>query len=137
MSESGDPIEAPRDREKALSAGYLRLLGASQVEAAKATGVDPRTLGRWESCSWWPEVQNECAARWLDGLTAKARAGLEAAVQKDGYLSLKVLERLEPALAPPRMRATVGTFDFKDLSDEELSRIAAGEDPAFVLGTGR
>ena len=34
MSESRDPIAAPPDREIALSAAYLRLLGSTQAEAA-------------------------------------------------------------------------------------------------------
>ncbi len=51
-SESSDPIGAPRDREKYLSAAYLSLLGHTQAEAAMAAGVDARTLGSWESCSW-------------------------------------------------------------------------------------
>ena len=65
MSERNDPIAHPRDPEKATSAAYLRHLGATQVEAASATGIDPRTLGRWEACAWWPDVQREAAERWM------------------------------------------------------------------------
>ena len=65
MSESSDLISAPRDRETALSVAFLRTLGSTQVEAAKATGVDPRTVGRWETCSWWPGVVEEAGSRWL------------------------------------------------------------------------
>jgi len=137
MSESGDPVTAPRDREKALSAALLRHLGATQVEAANATGVDPRTLGRWEACSWWPAVAREAADRWLAGLAAKARKGLEGAVETDGRLALSVLERLEPALAPAKVRATIETVNYSELTNEQLARIAAGENPAHVLGSGR
>jgi len=101
MLEANDPIRAPRNREVAVSVAYLRLQGATQAEAAGATNVDPRTVGRWESCSWWPELRREASARWLEGLEANARRGLESAVLDNGALALRVLERLEPALAPP------------------------------------
>ena len=91
MSENTDPVGCPRDRDKALSVAYLRTLGASQEEAAKATGVDARTVGRWESCSWWPEVLTEAAERWLAGAIGKARkALLDALDEPDGLLALKV-----------------------------------------------
>lgn len=101
MSEANDPVRAPRNREVAVSVAYLRLQGATQAEAARATDMDPRTVVRWESCSWWPELQREASARWLEGLAVAARRGLEAAVSENGALALRVLERLEPALAPP------------------------------------
>ncbi|MEX2530699.1 MAG: hypothetical protein WD960_07995 [Gemmatimonadota bacterium] len=131
---SADPVEAPRDREKAVAAAFLRILGASQADAAGAAGVGERTLRGWEGCSWWPDVLADASRRWLDGLAAKARKGLEDAVQVDGRLALSVLERMEPALAPPKLRAQIETLDMKELSDEQLARIAAGEDPAHVLG---
>ena len=134
LPDSGDPVQAPRDPDKAVSAALLRLLGASQADAAGAAGVGERTLRQWETCSWWPEILAEASRRWLDGLAAKARKGLEGAVQVDGRLALNVLERLEPALAPPKVRAAIEHFNMEDLSDAQLSRIAAGEDPARVIG---
>ena len=133
-SQRDDPIKAPRNREAAMSVAYLRLLGASLSEAAKATNVSARTVGRWESCSWWPDVQREAAERWLEGLTARARRGLEGAVLEDGRLALQVLERIEPALAPPRRRAAVHyDIDLNLLADDELDRVAAGEDLVPIL----
>lgn len=102
-----DVTIAPRDRDQALSCAYLRHLGASQEEASKATGISARTLSRWESCSWWRDVQREAADRWLAGLAARARRGLERAVEEDGRLALSVLERLDVALAPPKPRDAV------------------------------
>jgi hypothetical protein len=136
MSESGDPIRGPRDREKALSCALLRHLGATQVEAANANGLDPRTVGRWESCTWWADVQREAADRWLAGLAAKARRGLDRAVGEDGHLALRVLERLEPALAPAKVRVGID-FDPEKLTDGELARIATGEPPEHVLRSTR
>ena len=133
-SESDDPVRAPRHRDLALGVAHLRQLGYSQSEAAKATGVTTRTVGRWEECSWWPDVQREAAERWLEGLTAKARRGLEGAVLEDGRLALQVLERIEPALAPPHRRAAARyDIDFNLLSDDELDRVAAGEDLVRIL----
>jgi len=127
MSDHMDLIGAPRDRDQALSCAFLRLLGSTQAEAAKAANVDPRTLGRWEGCSWWRDVMQEASQRWLAGLAAKARLGLTAAVEKDGYLALRVLERLEPALAPGRRPwADIDADDLSGLSDEELERIVNG-----------
>ena len=142
MSEHSDPIGAPRDREKALSAAYLRLLGSTQAEAAMTTGVDPRTLGRWESCSWWPEVQREAADRWLAGAIGKARRALLRALDKpDGALALKILERVVPELAPAQQRIELGVdirkLNFEAMTDEQLARIAAGEHPYAVLAATR
>ncbi len=137
MSERKDPMRSPKNRDKCLSVALLRLVGASQVEAANAAGVDPRTVGRWERCSWWSGVQAEASSRWLAGLTAKARAGLEKAVADDGRLALSVLERLVPDLAPPSARLTVGTLDYSEMTNDELSQIAQGMDPALVLAGRR
>ncbi len=138
MPESADPIGAPRDREVALSCAYIRLLGSSQLEAAKTAGVDPRTLGRWESCSWWPDVQREAADRWLAGAIGKARKALLAALdQPDGPLALKVLERVVPELAPARhaveLKGSLANIDIDTLPHDLLARIAAGEHPLQVL----
>lgn len=100
MSQSNDVVAEPRDREKALSVAYLRYLGATQTEAAEAAGVDRSTVQRWESCSWWAEIQVEAQSRWLAGLAGKARVGLERGVLTDPAISLRVLERLMPELAP-------------------------------------
>ncbi len=133
-SESDDPVRAPRHRDLALGVAHLRQLGCSQSEAAKATGVTTRTVGRWEECSWWPDVQREAAERWLEGLTARARRGLDGAVVEDGRLALRVLERLDPALAPLRMRVAVGyDIDVRQLTDDELDRVAEGEDLVRIL----
>ena len=52
----------------------------------------------------------------------------------DGRLALAVLERLEPALAPPRQRVGLSAdLNVNRLTDEQLERIAAGEHPAHVL----
>ena len=101
-SHSDDPVKGPRDREKAISVAYLRLTGATQEEAGNVNGLRRETVGQWESCSWWPEIVAEASRRWLSGIEAKARKGLDRGLDRDedGNLSLKVLERRVPGLAP-------------------------------------
>ena len=131
MSQAVDVTATPRERETAISAAYLRLTGTTQQDAASAVGIDRRTLGRWESCSWWRDIQREASDRWLAGLAARARRGLEAAVERDGSLALRVLERLDPALAPQPTRLRVGPdTDYEKLTDYELEHIARGHGSA-------
>ena len=141
MSEITDPIGVPRDREKAMSVAYLRTLGSTQEEAAKAAGVDPRTVGRWEACSWWPDVLREAAERWLAGAIGKARkALLDALDEPDGLLALKVLERVVPELAPAsqrmELRGALAGLDLNQLPDDLVARIAQGENIEAVLASG-
>ena len=141
MSEHGDPIGAPRDRERALSAGYLRLLGHTQAEAANAAGVDARTLGRWESCSWWRGIQSEAADRWLAGAVGMARRALLRALEApDGRLALQVLERIVPELRPLERvgySGGIAKLNFDAMTDEQLARIRSGEHPYAVLSQTR
>ena len=64
-AESTDRIRRPYDRDKALSAAYLRLIGATQEQAAKGAGCSERSLHGWEKCSWWAEIVAEARQRWL------------------------------------------------------------------------
>ena len=98
MKQPAEKTKAPQDRDKALSVAYLRLTGDTQEQAAKATGVSRMTVQRWESTDWWPEIVAEASRRWLSGLEAKARKVLHDGL--DPALSLKVLERRMPELAP-------------------------------------
>lgn len=130
--------QRPRSWDAAVSAAYLRLLGHSQAAAADAAGVGERTLRGWERAQWWPRAIAEAEARWLDGLTAAARCTLLRAVRDgDAERALRILERVMPELAPPRMRVDLSTLDYGAMSDDALVRIAAGEFPARVLADER
>ena len=107
MQHNGDVVCKPHNRDKALSVAYLRLLGASQEEAATAAGLHHSTAQRWESCSWWPEIVAEASKRWLSGLVSKARRVLEDGL--DPSLALKVLERTLPELAPATQNMNLNT----------------------------
>ena len=98
--------EAAR-HEKMVSVAYLRLLGATQEEAATAAGVGERTVWRWENeRADWPDVVQDARDRWLSGLAGIARDTLLKAIRdkSNGKLALDVIERLDPALLPARMR---------------------------------
>jgi hypothetical protein len=121
MADENDPVQSPSDLDKALSAAYLRYLGMSQKEAASRVGIGERTLRRWEDCSWWAEVKAEAAERWLGGLMEDARAGLKDGVRGDGHLALKVLERLDDRLAPPKLRTELTGRDGGPIQHEDVT----------------
>ena len=113
---SGKPAEVARTEadaarhEKMVSVAYLRLLGSTQEEAATAAGVGERSVWRWENeRADWPAVVEEARTRWLSGLAGVARETLLKAVRdaNNGKLALDVIERLDPALLPARMRHEV------------------------------
>lgn len=104
VAKSRDTIQKPHDIEKATSAAYLRLMGATQEQAGKAVGVARQTVVKWEASDFWPSAVETAKSRWLAGLAAKARASVETAIPDDARLAFSVLERLEPALNP---KATV------------------------------
>lgn len=105
MADSTDRVNRPADWDKAVSAAYLRLLGASLRAAASGAGVGERTMERWVHCDWWPKAMEEAADRWMNDLTAAARKTLLKAVQ-DGRSdqALTILERIDPRLMPPKQR---------------------------------
>ena len=49
-------VRTPRDWDKAVSVGYLRLRNESQPDAAKAANIGERTVRRWEKCDWWAQA---------------------------------------------------------------------------------
>ena len=142
MSQSADPVVGPRNHETAMSVAYLRTLGSTQEEAAKAAGVDRRTVQRWERSSWWPDIQRVAEDRWLAGTVGKARSALlQALEQPDGPLALRILERVVPALAPPSQRVelsgALAKLDFGRMTDEQLAAISEGQHPYAVLAPKR
>lgn len=89
----------PQDWDKAVSVAYFRALNATQKVAARAAGCGLRTVQLWEASDWWPQAQQEAIQRWRTNLSAESRRSLLRAVQKDGDLALKALERLDPAMS--------------------------------------
>lgn len=125
---SARTIEKPQDWDNVLSASYLRLLGATQEQAAKAVGCDRRTIQIWEASAFWPQATQEATTRWLDGLRGRAMDGLHASVKRDGRLALSVLERMMSELAPPKqqvhLEVDLNVKDLRERISDRLRRIA-------------
>jgi hypothetical protein len=97
--------------DKLVSAAYLRMLGATQKEAATAVGRTDRAIRGWESdTETWAAARAEARDRWLTDLTDRARGTLLASLKNEanGDLALKVLERVDDALLPPKQKLEHG-----------------------------
>ncbi len=105
MKVAGDPKQ-PAHWEKVVLASYWRLLGSSQKAAGAAIGRSERTIRNWEADTvLWTRATEEARTRWLGEVTALARRQLLAGLMSaDADLALKVIERLDPALAPASLR---------------------------------
>ena len=92
----------PPQWDKRLSAAYLRILGASQADTAKAEGVCERTIWGWEHDPTWPKAEAEAATRWLNDTTAASRKTILESIRQGDVTSARwVLERTVPELMPP------------------------------------
>lgn len=125
MSETCD---RPADWDKAVSAAYMRLLGASQEASAKGVGLSRRTLIRYEASDWWPDAQAEADRRWLADVTAATKARLLQTLRESDDLGglLRVAERLIPDLRPgPTQHDVTVTIQqrIQELSPDELERL--------------
>jgi len=101
-----DGAPCPPFWEKCVLAAYYRLLGGSQPQAGAAVGRSQRTVRMWEADkTLWARATAQAKERWLGEVTALARRQLlKAMVSADGDLALKLLERLDEALAPASQR---------------------------------
>ena len=126
VAEYRDVVNKPQNWDKAVSAAYLRLLGLSQKKAAKAAGIGERTLARYELSDWWPEACGEAVGRWMQQLEIECRSTIMAAVKAgDVTTAVKMLERLDKSLAPPRLSHGIehsGAIvePIRNMTDEEL-----------------
>lgn len=100
------PERRPAHWDKRVSAAYLRILGATQVEAAKAVGRSERTLQAWEADEeTWRAARAEAESRWLVDLKHASMQSVLANVRAgNAVLGFQVLERLKAELAPPKHR---------------------------------
>src|SRR5262247_4088007 len=98
----GTPI--PPHFEKRILASYLRMMGLTQGEAAKAVGRAVRSVRRWEADEVvWAHARTEAERRWLKELIDSSRVTLLKAIREGaGDLAMRVLERTVEALAPPQ-----------------------------------
>ena len=98
--------QRPRNWDRRVSAAYLRMSGLGQAAAAKAIGINARTLRGWESeTDLWSAARNEARDRWFnDAEDAARQAVLKSMRRGNADLGLKVLERIDRRLAPPVQR---------------------------------
>lgn len=105
-SASSDGPKPHRNWDKIVSVAYFRLLGWTQKEAAASARVAERTVREYESHDAWPAAVEEARDRWHVGLEVRARGSLFNALnpgEARGDLALKVLERIDERLAPPKI----------------------------------
>ena len=84
-------------------------VGSTQEEAANAVGCCDKTIRNWMAREDWADAERDAHKRWLTGLASTARFTLGKALEdkSNGKLALDVIERLDPALLPARMRHEV------------------------------
>ena len=105
-SASNDDPKPHRNWQRLVDVAYFRLLGWTQREAAGAVGIDPRTVREYQNHAAWPEAVEAAGGRWHVDLAVRARGSLYKALDpKDpkGDLALKVIERIDERLAPPKI----------------------------------
>lgn len=96
--------QRPKHWPKMVQAALLRSLGATQAEAAEAAGRSARTIREWEASPLWREAERESEALYLVDLKHASMRSVLKGAGRIPDLGLKILERLMPALAPPKQK---------------------------------
>ena len=99
-------VNKPRNWEAAILCAYFYLRGYAQEKCAEEAGVGARTIKRWIKSDWWPDALDEARERWFSGLEVGARRTLGKAMDAEDQpdLALRVLERMDHKLAPPKQQ---------------------------------
>ena len=102
LATSQGSVETPRNWDQWVSAALLRVLGVTQRDAARASGMGLRT----ETDSPWPLAVEEAQERWLKGLDIRVRRGLLELLsgEPSDRLLMWNAERRFPELAPPAVK---------------------------------
>lgn len=117
--------------DKRVSAAYLRMQGHTQEQAAKAVGVTARTVRQWESeRTEWQSARNEARDRWFNDVEDSARKAVKRSIDMgNSDLGFKVLERIDPRLAPPVTRVDAkGAIDLNHRFIVELPLETEGQE---------
>jgi hypothetical protein len=94
-----------RHWDKVVSAAYLRMIGHTQAEVATSAGRSERTIQAWEADrELWTAARDEARGRWLQEVTDAARRSVLKGAGRIPDLGLKILERIDPELAPPKQQ---------------------------------
>ena len=95
----------PSHWDKMVAAAYLRIMGATQKEAAVSVGRSERTIRDWETDrDTWAEARAEAADRWLCDVIDAARNSVLTGAKRDPDMGFRILERVDPRLAPPKQK---------------------------------
>lgn len=87
--------------DKVVSAAYLRIIGHTQEQAASGVGRSERTIQLWEAdAELWAAAREEARGRWLQATIDASRQSVLKAAGRNADLGLKILERVDPELAP-------------------------------------
>ena len=100
------PHARPRYFERVVLYAFLRMMGHTQKHAAHAVQRSERRAQEWEENRvLYGEARAEARKRWLDEAVDAARKTLLESIRGGaGDLALKLLERVDPTLAPPTQR---------------------------------
>lgn len=100
----------PAHWDKRVSAAYLRIMGHTQTEAARAVGRSARTIREWEADrEWWSRAREEARERWMaDAEDASRRAVLRSLEMGNSELGKWMLERVDDRFAPKQKHELTG-----------------------------
>ena len=89
-----------------LAAYMLQVLPGSRRKVCEVTGFAESTLRRYEKSEHWDRAIDVATDRWLDDMTAQARAKLHTliATENDGKNARWLLDRTVERLRPPAQR---------------------------------
>lgn len=91
--------------DKVVSAAYLRMIGHTQEEAARGVGRSQRTIQLWEAdTELWAAAREEARGRWLQATVDASRQSVLKAAGRNADLAFRILERVDPELAPPKQK---------------------------------
>ena len=83
-------------------------------------------MRRWQKMDWWPLACSDASRPWFDSLVEMARISFMKGVESDPNLAFKLLERVDPKLAPPSVvyrRERDFWNDLAGMTPEEQLRI--------------
>ena len=125
-----------------LAVGKYTRTPPTQVLFADQSGVNPKTLERWKKGNGTYTEQD-----FKEAVIARAREFLAEGLPdvygslldeatKGSYQHQKIVLELTGEYQPPKQRVDNVNIDTSQLSDEQLERIANGEDPITVATSG-
>lgn len=139
----------PAHWENRVSAAYLRLISATQKEAAKAVGVNERTVRDWEKQKNWPDAQAEARSKWLKGCDLLAMTAIHRGLKADDqgtarwWAGKRIKElggssgtRQPPPTRPGDYGIVLSAEQLRGMSDEQLDALESALAQGSSVGPG-